>query len=86
MTAAAATCEDLLEMEGEMLGNRSSLGERQGPWLTYSLTLSLTANSCFRLVRMVQYLGCQGKKAVKDKPHLSRSIILPLEGVVCLTQ
>ena len=43
MTAAAATFEALLEMEGQMLGNRSSLGERQGPWLTYSLTQSLTA-------------------------------------------
>ena len=42
MTAAAAACEALLEMEGQMLGNRSSLGERQGPWLTYSLTQSLT--------------------------------------------
>ena len=31
MTAAAATCEALLEMEGQMLGNMSSLGERQGP-------------------------------------------------------
>ena len=48
MTAAAAACEALLEMEGQMLGNRSSLGERQGPWLTYSLTQALTANSCFR--------------------------------------
>ena len=35
-------------MEGQMLGNRSSLGERKGPWLTYSLTQSYTANSCFR--------------------------------------
>ena len=42
MIAAAAACEALLEMEGQMLGNRSSLGERQGPWLTYSLTQSLT--------------------------------------------
>ena len=25
-----------------MLGNRSRLGERQGPWLTHSLTQSLT--------------------------------------------
>ena len=41
MTAAAATCEALLEMEGQMLGNRSNLGEMQGPWLTYSLTQSL---------------------------------------------
>ena len=48
MTAAAAACEAMLETEGQMLGNRSSLGERQGPWLTYSLTLTLTANSCFR--------------------------------------
>ena len=48
MTAAAAAFEALLEIEGQMLGNRSSLGERQGPWLTYSLTQSLTANSCFR--------------------------------------
>ena len=48
MTAAAAACEALLQMEGQMLGNRSSLGERQRPWLTYSLTQSLTANSCFR--------------------------------------
>ena len=45
MTAAPVTCEALLEMEGQMLGNRSSLGERQGPWLTYSLFQSLTANS-----------------------------------------
>ena len=46
--AAAAACEALLEMEGHMLGNRSSLGERQGHWLTYSLTQSLTVNLCFR--------------------------------------
>ena len=25
-------------MEGQKLGNRSILGERQGPWLTHSLT------------------------------------------------
>ena len=42
MTAAAADCEAMLEMEGQMLGNRSNLGERQGPWLTYSITESLT--------------------------------------------
>ena len=42
MTAAASACEALLEMEGQMLGNRSSLGERQGPWFTYSLTQSLS--------------------------------------------
>ena len=42
MTAAAATCEVLVEKEGQMLGNMSSLGERQGPWLTYSLAQSLT--------------------------------------------
>ena len=48
MTAAAAACEALLEMERQMLDNRSSLGERQEPRLTYSLTKSLTANSCFR--------------------------------------
>ena len=29
-------------MEGQKLGNRSRLGERQGPWLTFSLTQSLT--------------------------------------------
>ena len=29
-------------MEGQKLGNRSKLGERQGPWLTHSLTQSLT--------------------------------------------
>ena len=29
-------------MEGQKLGNRSRLGERQGPWLTHSLTESLT--------------------------------------------
>ena len=29
MTAVAATSETLLEMEGQMLGNRSRLGERQ---------------------------------------------------------
>ena len=42
MTAAAAICEAQLEMEGHMLGNRSSLGEMQGPWLTHSFTQSLT--------------------------------------------
>ena len=41
MIAAAATCEPQLEMEGQMLGNMSSLGERQAPWLTQSLSLSL---------------------------------------------
>ena len=45
MTASAATCEALLEMEGQMMSNRSSLGERQGPRdpgsLTQSLSLSL---------------------------------------------
>ena len=45
MTAAAATCVALLAMEGQMLGLRSSLWERQGPWLTlrntHSLSLSL---------------------------------------------
>ena len=29
-------------MQGQKLGNRSRLGERQGPWLTPSLTQSLT--------------------------------------------
>ena len=29
-------------MEGQKLGNRSRLGKRQGPWLTHSLTESLT--------------------------------------------
>ena len=29
MTASAATCEALLEMEGQILGNTSSLGESQ---------------------------------------------------------
>ena len=29
-------------MEGQKLGNRSRLGERKGPWLTHSLTESLT--------------------------------------------
>ena len=29
-------------MEGPNLGNRSRLGERQGPWITHSLTYSLT--------------------------------------------
>ena len=43
MTAAAAASEALLEIEGQKLGNRSSLGERHGPWITYlSLTESLT--------------------------------------------
>ena len=42
MTAADAACEALLEMEGQKLGSRSSLGEKQGPWLTHSLTQSLT--------------------------------------------
>ena len=29
-------------MEGQKQGNRGRLGERQGPWLTHSLTESLT--------------------------------------------
>ena len=29
-------------MEGQKLSNRSRLGERQGPWLSHSLTQSLT--------------------------------------------
>ena len=29
-------------MEGQKLGNRSILGERHGPWLSHSLTQSLT--------------------------------------------
>ena len=29
-------------IEGKKLGNRSRLGERQGPWLSHSLTQSLT--------------------------------------------
>ena len=43
MTAAAATCEALLELEGQMLGNRSSLwGRGRDPGsLTHSLSLSL---------------------------------------------
>ena len=40
-TDTAAAFEALLEMEWQMLDNRSSLAERQGPWLTYSLSLSL---------------------------------------------
>ena len=41
-TAAAAPSEALWEKEGQKLGSRSTLGERQGPWLTHSLTHSLT--------------------------------------------
>ena len=42
MTAAAAACEALLEMEGQMLGNRSSLGRGRDPGsLTHSLSISL---------------------------------------------
>ena len=31
-------------MEGQKLANRNRLGERQGPWLTYTLTGSLTGS------------------------------------------
>ena len=42
MTAAAATCKALLEMEGQMLGNMSSLGRgRESGSPTHSLSLSL---------------------------------------------
>ena len=42
MTAAAATCEALLDMEGQMSGNRTSLRRGRDPGsLTHSLSLSL---------------------------------------------
>ena len=41
MTAAAAASEALRDMEGQKMGNRSKLGESNGPWITYSLTKSL---------------------------------------------
>ena len=60
MTAAAAACEALLEMEGQRLGNRSSLGERQGPCQFIFQTLQ-------QLVRMVLYLACKGQRPVGQR-------------------
>ena len=81
MTAAAATCEALLEMEGQMLGNRSSLGEEG----TLAHLLALSVSHCQfmfqilqQLVRMVLYLGCKGQRAVLTiwccDPRLDKSL------------
>ena len=53
-TAACAASEGLWEMEGQKLGHRSRLGERQGPWLTHLVTpsLMLCFRHCMQLVRM----------------------------------
>ena len=68
MTAAAATCEALLEMEGHMLGKRSSLGGEEGT-LAHLLTHSVSHcqfmfQTLQQLVRMLLYLGCKGQRAV----------------------
>ena len=46
-------------MEGQKLGNRARLGERQGPWLSHSLPKSLT-------VSLIHYLCTEnaGSRAV----------------------
>ena len=41
MSAAAAASEALRELEGHKMGNRSKLGNRHRPWITYSLAESL---------------------------------------------
>ena len=62
MTAAAATCEALLEVEGQMLGNRRSLGPHL---LTHSVShCQFMFQTLQQLVRMVLYLGCKGQRAV----------------------
>ena len=58
MTAAAAAYEALLEIEVQMLGNRSSLGERQtlAHFLTYSVShCQFIFQTLQQLVRMVLY-------------------------------
>ena len=68
MTAAAATFEALLEMEGQMLG----LGERPGGeagtlghLLTHSVShCQFMFQTLQQLARMVIYLGCKGQRAV----------------------
>ena len=74
-------------MEGHKLGNRSVLGERQGPWLTQSLTQSLTeslphylytetaearAEARQLMFQALQYSGCKGLRAI----HSHQSICL----------
>ena len=49
-------------MKGHKLGNRSRLGERQGPWLTHSLTQSLNeslTHSLFTVNAGARTVGCQ---------------------------
>ena len=61
MTAAAAACEALLEMEGQMLGNMSSLAHL----LTHSVShCQFIFQTLQQLVNMVLYLGCKGQRAV----------------------
>ena len=49
-------------MEGQKLGNRSILGERQGPWLSHSLTQLLTESLTHYFSKenvQTRAVGCQ---------------------------
>ena len=55
MTAAAAACEALLDMEGQMLGHRSNLGHRA--LLVFSFKVEQDQPSKCPFVQGLKYLG-----------------------------
>ena len=70
MTAAAAACEALLEMEGQQEQPRGEAG-------TLAHLITHSASKCQfmfqtlqQLVRMILYLGCKGQRAVGGSPLL----------------